>query len=128
MVVIGAGELKPGDREFNFTAEMALKMDKAFIEQQQKLMPEPDRLGEMFTELCAYYNTITISKELLSAIKCPVMVMAGDNDGGNPVERVVSAARYIPKHYISIIPNAGHGCHNDNFEATWASIVLFLKN
>lgn len=127
MVVIGAGELKPGDREFNFTAEMALKMDKAFIEQQQKLMPEPDRLGEMFTELCAYYNTVTISKELLGVIKCPVMVMAGDNDGGNPVERVVSAARYILKHHISIIPNAGHGCHNDNFEAVWASITPFLK-
>ena len=128
MVVIGAGELKPGDREFNFTAEMALKMDKAFIEQQQKLMPEPDRLGEMFTELCTYYNTLTISKELLSAIKCPVMVMAGDNDGGNPVERVVSAARYIPKHHISIIPNTGHGCHNDNFEAVWATIYPFFKN
>lgn len=127
MVVIGAGELKPRDREFNFTADMALKMDKAFIEQQQKLMPEPNRLDEMFTELCAYYNKLTISKELLSAIKCPVMVMAGDNDGGNPVERVVSAARYIPKHQISIIPNTGHGCHNDNFEAVWASITPFLK-
>lgn len=127
MIVIGAGELKPRDREFNFTADMALKMDKTFIEQQQKLMPEPNRLDEMFTELCAYYNKLTISKELLSAIKCPVMVMAGDNDGGNPVERVVSAARYIPKHQISIIPNAGHGCHNDNFEAVWASITPFLK-
>jgi pimeloyl-ACP methyl ester carboxylesterase len=128
MVVIGAGELKPSDREFNFTADMALKMDKAFIEQQQKLMPEPARLGEMFTELCTYYNKLTISKELLSAINCPVMVMAGDSDGSNPVERVVSAARYIPKHHISIIPNAGHGCHNDNFEAVWAAIVPFLKN
>lgn len=128
MIVIGAGELKPRDREFNFTADMALKMDKPFIEQQQKLMPEPNRLDEMFIELCAYYNKLTISKELLSAIKCPVMVMAGDNDGGNPVERVVSAARYIPKHQISIIPNTGHGCHNDNFEAVWASIVPFLKD
>ena len=127
MVVIGAGELKPGDREFNFTAEMALKMDRAFIEQQLKLMPEPERIGEMFTELCAYYNKLTISKELLSTIKCPVMLMAGDNDGGNPVERAVSAARYIPKHHISIIPNTGHGCHNENFEATWNSIIPFLE-
>ncbi|MCP9757231.1 alpha/beta hydrolase [Lacihabitans sp. CCS-44] len=128
MVVIGAGELTPGNREFNFTAEMALKMDKAFIEQQQKLMPEPARLSEMFSELCAYYNTLSISKELLSTIKCPVLVMAGDKDGGNPVERVVSAARFIPNHQICIIPNTGHGCHNDNFEATWASIAPFLKN
>lgn len=128
MVVIGAGELNPGDREFNFTAEMALKMDKAFIEQQLKLMPEPARLSEMFSELCAYYNTLSISKELLSTIKCPVLVMAGDKDGGNPVERVVRAARFIPNHLISIIPNTGHGCHNDNFKATWASIEPFLRN
>ena len=54
--------------------------------------------------------------------------MAGDRDGGNPVERVVSAARFIPKHQISIIPNTGHGCFLENFEAAWASILPFLKN
>lgn len=36
MVVMGAGELRPGDREFNFTAKQALQMNKAFIEQQIK--------------------------------------------------------------------------------------------
>ena len=76
----------------------------------------------------AAYNKLTIGKDLLSTIKCPVLVMAGDRDGGNPVERVVSAARCIPNAQISIIPNTGHGCHNDNFGATWASIVSFLKN
>ena len=28
----------------------------------------------------------------------------------------------------SIIPNTGHGCHNENFPATWESILPFLKN
>jgi pimeloyl-ACP methyl ester carboxylesterase len=128
MVVMGAGELYPGVREFNFTAKQAMEMDKPFIEQQLKLMPEPNRLEEMFAQVCACYNKATVSKDLLSSIKCPVMVMAGDNDGGNPVERVVSAARYIPKHQISIIPNTGHGCFLENFEAAWASIAPFLKN
>jgi pimeloyl-ACP methyl ester carboxylesterase len=128
MVVMGAGELYPGVREFNFTAKQAMEMDKPFIEQQLKLMPEPNRLEEMFAQVCACYNKATVSKALLSSIKCPVMVMAGDNDGGNPVERVVSAARYIPKHQISIIPNTGHGCFLENFEAAWASIAPFLKN
>jgi pimeloyl-ACP methyl ester carboxylesterase len=73
-------------------------------------------------------NNVMVSKDLQSTIKCHALVMAGDKDGGNPVERVVSAARFIPNHQISIIPNTGHGCHNDNFEATWASIVPFLKN
>jgi len=53
--------------------------------------------------------------------------MAGDHNDGNLVERVVSAARLIPKHQIAIIPNTGHGCFLENFEATWASIVPFLN-
>jgi pimeloyl-ACP methyl ester carboxylesterase len=128
MVVIGAGELAPGLREFNFTASQALQMDKAFIEQQLKLMPEPNRLEEMFAQVCACYNKLTIGKELLSAIQCPVLVMAGDRDGGNPVERVVSAARFIPHHQISIIPNTGHGCFVENFKATWECIAPFISN
>jgi pimeloyl-ACP methyl ester carboxylesterase len=128
MIVIGAGEIRPGLREFKFTAKMAMEMDKPFWEQQLKLMPEPNRVEDLFTQVANCYNNVTVSKDLLSTIKCPVLVMAGDRDGGNPVERVVSAARFIPNHQISIIPNAGHGCHNDNFKATWASILPFLKN
>jgi pimeloyl-ACP methyl ester carboxylesterase len=127
MVVIGAGELYPGLRDFNFTAKQALLMDKPFIEQQLKLMPEPNRLEDMFAGVCACYNKLTVGKELLGAIKCPVMVMAGDNDGGNAVEHVVNAARLIPKHQICIIPNTGHGCFLENFEATWASVVPFIS-
>jgi pimeloyl-ACP methyl ester carboxylesterase len=127
MIVIGAGEIRPGLREFKFTAKQAMEMDKLFWEQQLKLMPEPNRVEDLFTQVANCYNNVTVSKDLLSAIKCPVMVMAGDRDGGNPVERVVSAARYIPNHQISIIPNTGHGCHNENFDATWASILPFLK-
>lgn len=127
MIVIGAGEIRPELREFKFTAKQAMEMDKLFWEQQLKLMPEPNRVEDLFTQVANCYNNVTVSKDLLSTIKCPVLVMAGDKDGGNPVERVVSAARFIPNHQISIIPNTGHGCHNDNFKAAWASIVPFLK-
>ena len=128
MIVIGAGEIRPGLREFKFTAKQAIEMDKPFWEQQLKLMPEPNRLEDVFNQVANCYNNVTVSKEVLSTIKCPVLVMAGDRDGGNPVERVVSAGRFIPNHQISIIPNTGHGCFLENFEAAWASIVPFLKN
>lgn len=127
LIVIGAGELRPGWRAFNFTAKQAVAMDNAFWNQQLKLMPEPNRLDEVFTQVSNCYNNLTVSKELLSAIQCPVLVMAGDRDEGNPVERVVSAARFIPNHQISIIPNTGHGCFLENFTATWASIAPFLQ-
>jgi pimeloyl-ACP methyl ester carboxylesterase len=126
MIIIGAGELKPGYREFNLTAKQAIEMDKPFWEQQLKLMPEPNRLEDVFMQVSKCYSNLTISKDLLSNIKCPVMVVGGDKDQGNPVERVVSAARYIPNHQISIIPNAGHACHNDNFQAFWESIAPFI--
>jgi pimeloyl-ACP methyl ester carboxylesterase len=127
MIVMGAGEIYPGLREFKFTAKQAQEMDKPFWEQQLKLMPEPNRVEDLFIQVANCYNNATVSKEVLSAIKCPVLVMAGDRDGGNPVERVVSAARFIPKSQIAIIPNAGHGCFLENFEATWASIFPFMK-
>jgi pimeloyl-ACP methyl ester carboxylesterase len=128
MIVIGAGEVHPGLREFKFTAKQAIEMDKPFWEQQLKLMPEPNRVEDLFTQVANCYNNVTVSKDLLSSIKCPVLVMAGDRDGGNPVERVVSAGRFIPKHQISIIPNTGHGCFLENFKAAWASIEPFLTS
>jgi pimeloyl-ACP methyl ester carboxylesterase len=127
MIVMGAGEVSPGLREFKFTSNQALAMDKPFWDQQLKLMPEPNRIEDLFTQVANCYNNVTVSKDLLSAIKCPVLVMAGDHDAGNPVERVVSAARFIPKSQIAIIPNAGHGCFLENFDATWACILPFLK-
>jgi pimeloyl-ACP methyl ester carboxylesterase len=126
MVVIGAGELRPGLAEFKFTAKDAMSFDKAFFEQQLTLMPEPNRLEDLFEGVNACYSKLTVGKDLLSSIKCPVLVMAGDRDNGNPVERVVSAARYIPKHQISIIPNTTHECFVENFDAVWASIAPFL--
>jgi len=90
-------------------------------------MPDPNRIEDLFTQVANCYNNVTVSRELLSAIKCPVLVMAGDNDNSNPVERVVSAARYIPIHKISIIPNTGHGCFLENFNASGECIAPFLN-
>ncbi len=128
MIVIGAGELYPGVREFNFTAKQAMSFDKAFFEQQLKLMPEPNRLEDLFAGVNTCYSKLTVGKDLLGNIKCPVLVMAGDKDDSNPVERVVKAARFIPKHQICIIPNTTHECFTENFEAAWTSIVPFLRN
>jgi pimeloyl-ACP methyl ester carboxylesterase len=127
LIVIGAGEIRPGLREFKFTANQAMALDKPFFDQQLKLMPEPNRIEDLFAGVANCYNNVSVSKELLSSIKCPVLVMAGDLDDGNPVERVVSAARFIPNHQISIIPNTTHECFTENFKAAWANIEPFLE-
>lgn len=128
MVVMGAGELYPGLREFKFSAKQAIEMDKIYWEQQLKLMPEPQRLEEMFAQVNGFYGKATIGKELLGKIKCPVLVVAGDRDDGNSVEHVVNAARMISSHQICIVPNAGHGVFLENFAAVWSSVAPFLKN
>jgi pimeloyl-ACP methyl ester carboxylesterase len=127
MIVIGAGELYPGLREFNFTFRQAINMDTAYWKQQLKLMPEPNRIEEVFQQVGNCYNKLTVGKDLLGSIKCPVLVMAGDRDQGNSVEHVVSAARLIPNSQISIIPNGTHPVFNENFKAVWSSIVTFLN-
>jgi len=127
MVVMGAGELYPGLKEFKNTAKQAVERDKAYWEQQLKLMPEPERLEEMFAQVSNCYSKATVGKALLGTIKCPVLVLAGDRDQGNTVEHVVSAARMIPKHQISIIPNTTHTVFLENFPAVWASMAPFLK-
>jgi pimeloyl-ACP methyl ester carboxylesterase len=127
MVVIGAGELHPGLVEFKFTGKDAMSFDKPFFEQQLKLMPNPNRLEDLFAGVNACYSKLTVGKDLLGNIKCPVLVMAGDKDDSNPVERIVKAARFIPKHQISIIPNTTHECFTENFNACWAAIEPFIK-
>lgn len=127
MIVIGAGELYLGLRSFSFTAKQAMQMDSSYWKQQLKLMPDPNRLEDLFAQVQNCYSKVTVGKELLGAIKCPVLVMAGDRDTGNSVEHVVNAARMIPNHQISIIPNTTHTVFLENFAAVWASIVPFLQ-
>lgn len=127
MIVIGAGILYPGLRDFSFNFNQAMEMDAEFWAQQRALMPEPNRLKEVFQQIAACYSQLTVGAELLGAIQCPVLVMAGDRDEGNSVQNVLNAALLIPNHQLAIIPNAGHPAFIINFNASWASIVPFIK-
>lgn len=128
IIVIGAGILYPGLRNFHFSVEQAIKMDTAYWQQQFSLMPEPKRLGDVFQQIENCYSKLTVSNELLGSIKCPTLLIAGDRDEGNTVENVLKASIMIPNHQLAIIPNAGHVVFLDNFLAVWNCIVPFLKN
>jgi pimeloyl-ACP methyl ester carboxylesterase len=127
LIAIGATELSPGLRDFAFDAKQGIALDTAYWNQQFKLMPEPQRLQEMFTKLGNMYNHLTLDKAFFQTIKCPTLVMAGDRDPGNPAQRVVSTAQMIPQSHIAIIPNTTHGVFLENFNAVWACVVPFLK-
>jgi pimeloyl-ACP methyl ester carboxylesterase len=127
MIVIGAGILYPGLRDFSFNFNQAMEMDSEFWAQQRDLMPEPNRLKEVFQQIATCYSQLTVGAKLLSTIQCPVLLMAGDRDEGNSVQNVLNAALLIPNHQLAIIPNAGHPAFIVNFNATWASIAPFIK-
>lgn len=127
MVVIGAGVLYPGLRDFNVNFTQAMEMDPEFWAQQRALMPEPNRLKEVFQQIEKCYSQLTVGAELLSTVQSPVLVMAGDRDEGNSVQNVLNAALLIPNHQLAIIPNAGHPAFIVNFDAAWASIAPFIK-
>jgi pimeloyl-ACP methyl ester carboxylesterase len=127
LIAIGATELHPGLRNFSFDVTQALAYDSVYWKQQYKLMPEPQRLQEMFTKLGSMYNKLTLDSSFFETIKCPTLVMAGDKDGGNPPQRVVHTAQMIPHSQTGIIPNTTHGVFLENFNAVWACVVPFLK-
>ena len=129
VVTIGAGEIKPETRKFQLpTVNYMEQIDPDFMETQMAIMPEPGRLQEYWNEFYAFYNNLTVSKELFMSIQCPVLVMAGEVDPNAPLASIIAAYKMIPNSQLAIIANAGHGCFIDNFAAVWANIIPFLND
>ncbi|RZL13731.1 MAG: alpha/beta hydrolase [Hymenobacter sp.] len=127
LITIGASEVTAGQRKFDFSPQQARALDSAYVHQQQALMPQPQRLGEMFTQVVGMYNHLTVDKALMQTIQCPVLVMAGDRDEGNPVDRMFRTAQDLRRGQLGIIPNASHGAFLINFPAVWADVTPFIK-
>ena len=127
LIVMGASELAPGMRDFTFSTQQAFALDSAYMRQQLALMPQPQRLAEMFAQVGSMYSHLTVDKALLQTIQCPTLVMAGDRDEGNPVQRVLNTAQMIRRSQLAIVPNASHGAFLINFPATWADMAPFIK-
>jgi pimeloyl-ACP methyl ester carboxylesterase len=127
LIAIGAGEWKPGFRTFNNSRNGLFSMDSLYFKQQLALMPEPQRYDEWLETVNKYYNQLNVSKETLSRIQCPVLVMAGELDQNAPLKTVIAAYEMIRHAQLSIIPNAPHPVFLVNFPAVWTSILPFLR-
>jgi predicted SnoaL-like aldol condensation-catalyzing enzyme len=127
MVIMGAAETHPGDYKINLKVSDMIQLDKRYWEQQLKLMPEPNRLQEMFDKVSDVTAKILISKDVFATIKCPVLVMAGNHDPFISIQRVVNASKMIPHAEITIIPNTTHVSFLENFPAIWTLTSSFLK-
>jgi pimeloyl-ACP methyl ester carboxylesterase len=127
MVIIGAAETHPGDYKIKMKVSDMMQLDQVYWEQQLRLMPEPNRLQEMFDKVSDAVGKMEVSKDFFSTIKCPVLVMAGNHDPFVSTQRVVNASKMIPNAELAIIPNASHGAFLENFSTVWAASSSFLK-
>jgi len=127
LIAIGAGEQMPGLRKVSFDATDAMRNDNLFWKQKRALMPEPQRLPEFWKMMQTFYNSMEAGKALFNSIKCPVLVMSGENDMNALLASVIATYQMIPNSQLSIIPNAPHPVFMVNFPAVWYSIVPFLK-
>lgn len=127
LIAIGAGEWKQGFRTFDISRNQLFGMDSLYFKQQLALMPEAQRFDQWLVTLNNYYNSLSIGKETLSAIKSPVLVMTGELDKNAPLKTVIAAYEMIPNSQLSVIPNAPHPVFLVNFPAVWTSMLPFLK-
>ena len=126
VVAIGAGTLKPGFFGGEMKVADLAKLDAAFIEQQKKIMPEPERYQEFCDKYMAFWSKMEVGEDFLKTIRCPVLLIAGDEDDHAPMVTMVEAAQYIPNASLCIVPKAWHPAFIDNFPVTWNAMEPFL--
>ena len=127
LITIGAGEVLKTNKFFVFDLNAWRKFDAEFIDQQKKLMPEPDRWQEMLHMYEDMWNNTIVSREIFSKIKCPVLLINGENDPNSPMTTAIAAYYELPNANISIIPNTSHACFLENFNAVWSVIEPFIN-
>ena len=128
LIAIGVADkpIDPAAKKFDYSVAGLMKYDSIFFSNRLKLMPEPGRWAECLAKLNKMYNEDPISKETFEKIKCPVLVMSGDRDTYNSLEKVVSCAKAIAGSELSIIPGCHHVVFFCNFPAVWESTKPFL--
>ena len=124
---MGVGDRpKDGKHEkLNYSAEKLMKSDSAFFAGRVKLMPEPGRWQEVLSMLNKMYNDDPMSKETFEKIKCPVLLMNGDNDGYSSIDEFIQCAKYITNAKVALIPGCHHVIFFCNFPAVWDLCGLF---
>ncbi|MCR5758720.1 MAG: alpha/beta hydrolase [Selenomonas sp.] len=126
LIAIGAGTLKPRYFQGDMRVEDLSKIDPAFIEQQRQIMPEPERYQEFCTNYMNFWSKMEVNGDFLKTIKCPVLLMVGDEDDHAPVATVLEAHQAIPNSRLCVVPKAWHSAFIDNFPVTWAAMQGFL--
>jgi pimeloyl-ACP methyl ester carboxylesterase len=82
---------------------------EAFLRQQQAIMRRPD------------------SRPGLAAIRCPTLMLVGEQDEGTPLELAREIAAAIPGARLVIVPDSGHLSTIEQPQAVTKALVEWLQ-
>lgn len=127
IVAIGAGTLRAGFFDSDMKVEDLEKIDKTYVDQMRELSPEPERLQEFFTSYMGFFHELSVGEEVFRAIKCPTLLIVGDEDDHAPVQTVVDAHKMLANSRLCVVPKAWHPAFLDNYPVVWSAIEPFLS-
>lgn len=128
IVAIGAGTLQKGFFPDKMSLTDLEKFDSKFIEEQKKIRPEPERWQEFCDSYMKFWHEMSVGEETFSKIKCPVLLIVGDEDDHAPVITVLQAHQIIENSRLCVVPKAWHAAFLDNYEVTSAAIFPFINS
>ena len=128
ITAIGAGTLDAGffPSEMNFS-ELE-KFDEKFFAEQRKIRPESERWEKFMGDYMKFWSEQSVGEETFGKIKCPVLLIVGDEDDHAPVITVLAAHQMIENSRLCVVPKAWHTAFLDNYDVTAAAIRQFVDS
>ena len=128
IAAIGAGTLKAGFFPAGgLKIDELAKFDSQFIEEQKKIRPESENWQDFCDDYMNFWHNQSVGEEIFGKIKCPVLLIVGDEDDHAPVITVLQAHQIIPNSRLCVVPKAWHAAFLDNYEVTAAAIFPFVN-
>ncbi|MCR5833772.1 MAG: alpha/beta hydrolase [Selenomonadaceae bacterium] len=127
VAAIGAGTLEAGYFPDSLDFNALASADKRFIDEQRKIQPEPKRWEKFLNDYMKFWHNQSVGEETFSAIKCPVLLIVGDEDDHAPVATVLAAHQLIENSRLCVVPKAWHTTFIDNYDVTFAAISQFVN-
>lgn len=121
------------NREERLKMRMELLFSKSFVEREwQRLNEHWMRLSKYPTPVYAFRNQWEALRRYdccnrLSEVRVPTLIMGGDLDRLNPVQRLTELSERINGSQLQIFPGLGHGFITEAREQVQSHILAFLE-
>ncbi len=127
ITAIGAGTLQAGYYSAEINLSDLEKLDEKFFSAQKKIRPESERWQEFLSDYMKFWSEQNIGEETFSKIKCPVLLITGDEDDHAPIITVLEAHQMIKNSRLCVVPKAWHTAFLDNYDVTSTAIFQFVN-